>query len=289
MLESSKSYLRIILVLTSLVTLIPASGIRRWHCTFMATRSGISYTIDGGTSPMDNTTQVNLPEGLDGLQSLVQAATPAPGPSSADQNASVNAAPPPNVRPPADVNALGNPLPHNAAFSLPKFQGKDIRSYFKLAESIYEVRQIVNPILKYHYLLQAMSPEQIGELRDIWPTTITNSTYDEVKQRLISAFTPSLEARAHALIHMQIGDRLPSALVSDAIRLLGDDDPMFVIIHLILAQLPEHIRADIKRAEIKDLYQIGKMADSLVNVSTPKVQAVIQPSHLFANPLGRCR
>jgi hypothetical protein len=150
------------------------------------------------------------------------------------------------------------------ALKLPIFWTSQPQVWFAQAEAQFQIRGITADETKYYYVISALDQDTATRLLDLINNPPRADKYGELKDRLVSTFSPSKRECASRLLHMRpLGDSKPSALMDEMLALLGDHPPCFLFEQLFLERLPEDIRAQLVDATIDDHRELAKRADAL--------------------------
>lgn len=146
----------------------------------------------------------------------------------------------------------------------PPFWRKDVSAWFIQFEAQFNVANITDEKTKFFYILAALDPEIIAEVRDIASSPPSANPYDALKKRLLSIFTPTEEEKLQCLLTgVQLGDRLPSSLLREMRHLAGTNTTDKFIKVLFMQRLPAHCRTLLLTSQ-EPLDALADMADKLV-------------------------
>ena len=179
------------------------------------------------------------------------------------------------------------PSPSLAAVSikLPPFWPTDPTVWFIQVEAQFSTRGITNQKTRFDYVVASLSPEIAFEIRDLLIRPPTDTPYDTLKTELIKRTAASEQRKLQQLISgKELGDRKPTQLLRRMQQLLGDHldttpDNNAFLKELFLQRLPANVRIVLASADATtDLSKLADMADKIVEVATPTVAAVSEPS-----------
>ncbi|CAM1311072.1 Uncharacterised protein r2_g2151 [Pycnogonum litorale] len=164
------------------------------------------------------------------------------------------------------------------AIKLPPFWSKVTDLWFTQVEAQFSLRNITVQQTKFNYIVAALSPEVIVEVRDIVLNPPKADPYDRLKAALISRTADSEQTRLQRLLDGEhLGDRAPSQLLQRMQQLLGDVTTMgrSILKGLFLRRLPTEVNMVLASAgDSLDINQLAAMADKIMEVSRPPVSTL---------------
>ena len=154
---------------------------------------------------------------------------------------------------------------------LPKFFRDDPTSYFIIIESAFENARITTQKTKAHRLISALDPDLIPHVKDIIIADPAHTDlYDQIKKRLIAAFSVSSESRLRRLLSGQVvADGKPSLLLMRLRDLNDGECSEAVLKSIFLEQLPANIRGILVMANVADLQDLAQLADKVAEATRP--------------------
>lgn len=150
------------------------------------------------------------------------------------------------------------------SLKLPSFWSSQPAVWFAQAEAQFGLRKITDDSTRYYYVVSALDQDTAIRLTDLLERPPVTNKYEQLKNRLLSAFSLSRRERAAKLLRLRgLGDRKPSELMDEMLGLLGGHQPCFIFEQLFLEQMPEDIRIQLADADFSDPRKIALMADNL--------------------------
>lgn len=152
---------------------------------------------------------------------------------------------------------------------IPPFWRNDPETWFVQVEATFRIANCKTDRTKADYLISALESEVVQHVRDIVNADPPpENLYQVLKNRILSAFSTSPEARLRQLLKGQsLGDRKPSHLLNHMRQLNGGQCSSAVLKSLFLEQLPEPQRAILVAMNEPDLQKIADIADKIVDMS----------------------
>lgn len=160
------------------------------------------------------------------------------------------------------------------AIKLPPYWAKDPDLWFSQVEAQFFLRNITVQLTKFNYVISALSPEIIVEVRDIVLHPPTIDPYKVLKAALILRTADSEQTRLQRLLDgEQLGDRTPSQLLRKMQQLLGESASIdtSILKSLFLRRLPKEVNMVLVSASSSlDIDNLAAMADKIMEVSRPQ-------------------
>ena len=152
---------------------------------------------------------------------------------------------------------------HRPRVVLPDFWVAEPRLWFLRAEAIFRSEGVSASQQKYDHILARLPNDvlvTVLDLVDSLKDTATNP-YEQLRDRLVSAFSPSKWHLANRLLqHQSLGDQKPSVLMDKMLALL----PAGVLFQsLFLNRLPKHIRDHLVAQDFTTIRDMAAHADRL--------------------------
>jgi len=195
-------------------------------------------------------------------------------PFNADLLAAARAAPLPTT-PPSSPNAAILTRPH---LVLSEFWPNEPLAWFRTAEAQFRLNNINESQRKYDYALSKMPNDVIVQLLDLMDDLESNNInpYERLKERLITAFVPSVWEKARRIIkHPPLGDQRPSALMSQMLALLPPGETAGTLfLTLFLDRLPQNIREHLATRNFDNAREMAAHADRLWDARPPDAAAL---------------
>ena len=161
-----------------------------------------------------------------------------------------------------------------------KFHREDPSCWFILVEASFVQARITDEITKAHSLLPHFDVELIPHIRDlVLQSPPPARLYTLIKERLLSAFAASSEARLRQLLRGEVSPDGKPSLILNHLRALNDSQcGGDVIKSIFLDQLPVQTRAILTMANVDTLEALA--------VSVDKVAEAANASPLSINSAG---
>ncbi|GFY76814.1 retrovirus-related Pol polyprotein from transposon 297 [Trichonephila inaurata madagascariensis] len=131
-------------------------------------------------------------------------------------------------------------------------------------ESQFVFTGITTEITKFHHVVSALQPEELGIVGDIILNPPAVKPYAALRTRLGSQYAETEEQRLRGLISgMQLGDRKPSRLLLEMRNKAGSRISEELLKSLFIQHLPTHVQQIL--AISSD--QLAEMADGIMAVA----------------------
>ena len=183
----------------------------------------------------------------------------------------------PPVPPP--VVAENAAVAASVAVRLPDFWKNDPVMWFAQAEAQFELANVVRDHTKYNHIVAKIDQTVICHVADIITNPPENDKYRAVKERLISRFTVSPQARLERLMNAcDLGDMRPTHLLAKMQELsaglkMTDD----LLKMLFLQRLPPDVKNILTISDEK-VGKLAEMADKMMDAPTRHVSAASSSS-----------
>ena len=149
---------------------------------------------------------------------------------------------------------------------LPQFFRKDPRLWFVQVEATFRTSRITAQSTMADYVIPCIDSEAISAVADIIADSNSLNKYDAIKERLISTFAISDEAKIRQLLRGQVShDGKPSQLLIRIKALGGTTCSEAVMRSIFIDHLPEHTRGILAASSVADLGELAKIADAVVD------------------------
>jgi len=197
-------------------------------------------------------------------------------PINADIVAAARAAPLPASPPSTPIdNAPAFQRPH---LVISEFWPNEPLAWFRMAEAQFRLNNVTSSQRKYDYALSKMPNDVIVQLLDLMDDLEENNInpYERLKERLISAFVPSIWEKARRILkHPPLGDQRPSALMSQMLALLPPgENAGTLFLTLFLDRLPQNIREHLATRNFDSAREMAAHADRLWDARPPDAAAL---------------
>ena len=151
-----------------------------------------------------------------------------------------------------------------AQVQIPMFYKNEPELWFHNLECQFALRHITVDMTKYLYAASKIDPTCTGNIKDIMENIPSDGTaYQTLKTRMLETYGLTDEERADRLLDQSpIGDRNPYDVVIEYKEMIRKDDVQFLLKHMFMRRLPEHIRGPLSAIaeEENDLVRLGKHA-----------------------------
>ena len=158
---------------------------------------------------------------------------------------------------------------HRPRVILPDFWVAEPRLWFRRAEAIFRSEGVSASQQKYDHILARLPNDVLVTVLDLVDsledTATATNPYKQLRDRLVSAFSPSKWHLANRLLqHPSLGDQKPSVLMDKMLALLPAGEPAGVLFQsLFLNRLPEHIRDHLVAQDFTTIRDMAAHADRL--------------------------
>jgi len=166
-------------------------------------------------------------------------------------------------QPAAAVNVVG--------VKLPDFWTTDPDMWFRQAEAAFRRSNITVSSTKFDHVLMKLPESVVTSVRNLIAAIQPGDgdAYERLKEQLTASYQKTRWQKAFSLIkHPDLGDRRPSAMMSEMLALLPDgasgDDTLFLA-HFLL-RLPASMRDHLAAADLKTAADMARQADVLWDV-----------------------
>ncbi|XP_033231556.1 uncharacterized protein LOC117182577 [Belonocnema kinseyi] len=152
---------------------------------------------------------------------------------------------------------------------VPKFYKQDPACWFLIVEAALARARITSEKSKAQELIAQLDPDIVAHVKDIINLQPDN-LYSQIKDRLISTYSISNEAKLRQLLKGEVVNEGKPSLLLNRLRSLNDnacsDD---VLKSIFLEQLPSSIRAILAMSQVADLSALATLADKVCEASSP--------------------
>ncbi|XP_025836388.1 uncharacterized protein LOC112906452 [Agrilus planipennis] len=165
---------------------------------------------------------------------------------------------------------------------LPAFMPAEPELWFAIVERNFEVSGVSAETTKFGYILSALDPKHVIEVKDIALSPPSHEPYKKLKEELIKRLSSSQEERTRRLLeHEAIGDRKPSQFLRHLRDLGGSAVSESVVRTLWLGRLPSSLQAILATQKNSSLDQVADLADAVheaTKITTPCIAETQSPS-----------
>lgn len=164
-----------------------------------------------------------------------------------------------------DLNAV--------SVKLPAVWTHRIESWFAQAEAQFNLRKIVDDDTKYWYIISALTDEVAERAARIIDQPPSSNKYKAIKDFLLRRYGLKDSQRADLLLSIRsLGDRTPTQLADEMLRINGDNDPNhFLLVQLFVRALPPSVQQQIASVPRTDLYNLAEEAEKII-AATPAME-----------------
>lgn len=149
---------------------------------------------------------------------------------------------------------------------IPPFWACDPETWFMSVEASFSVARISDDTTKFHIILANADASILAHIKDLVRNPPAQGKYEALKERILSAFSVSQNARLRQLLKGQVlGDKRPSHFLQELKNLAGDQVTDTVIKTLFVEQLPENYRVILATIDEPDLDKVANIADRIAD------------------------
>lgn len=173
----------------------------------------------------------------------------------------------------ANPNQQNNAVTAAVAVKLPDFWKSDPTMWFAQAEAQFALAGVVQDETKYYHIISKIDQSIISHVSDLVQNPPKEEKYKQVKERLISRFEVSPQAKLEQLLNAcDLGDMRPSHLLARMQELgSGLKISESVMRVLFVQRMPERVKPILSICDGNSLEQLAQMADKMVEISSPAV------------------
>ena len=197
-------------------------------------------------------------------------------PETAERNASgpTDTPAPPTTYASAEISAVN--------LRLPPFWPADPQLWFAQVEAQFACKRITSQRSRFDHVVSSLSPEFAAEVRDLLLSPPAENPYTVLKEQLTKRTTLSEQRKLQQLFTgEELGDRKPTQLLRRMQQLLGDHSTLDTsfLRELFLQRLPPNVRMVLASTpEGTTIDQLAEMADKIMEVASPSMAALTNPS-----------
>ena len=148
---------------------------------------------------------------------------------------------------------------------LPTFWAANPRAWFTQADAQLALRKVTCDQTKYWYVVAALDQDTAARVVQFLEHPPTSNAYKRLKDHLIKTFELSDDERADRLLDIaELGDRRPSELAEEILRLNGQHGGHFLLRRIFIRALPSALRNVLAASETQDLRDLGLEADRII-------------------------
>jgi len=152
------------------------------------------------------------------------------------------------------------------AVKLPLFWKTSPKMWFNQAEAQFAIKNITVSLTKYYHVI-ARIPEDVAlKVQNVInhiSTTASDTPYEDLKKRMLAAYTPGPMEMLDLLIHHPtLGDRRPSDMMDEMLALLPKDEkPGMLFNALFLGRLPPEVKSALVSVKFETQLDLAAEAD----------------------------
>ncbi|GFT44216.1 uncharacterized protein NPIL_54851 [Nephila pilipes] len=155
------------------------------------------------------------------------------------------------------------------SIKVPPFWRANPEIWFRQMESQFVLAGITVEITKFHHVVSALQPEELGIVGDIILNPPAVKPYAALRDRLCSQYAESEEQRLRGLISgMQLCDRKPSRLLLEMRSKADSRISEELLKSLFIQRLPTHVQQILAISD-DPLDKLAAMADGIMAVAGP--------------------
>lgn len=162
----------------------------------------------------------------------------------------------------------------SVAVKPPPFWKAEPLLWFYQVEAQFELARISSDSTKYNHVLSAVDTDILAQVADFIRNPPATGKYEGIKQRLINTFSDSNEKKLKRLLSdIELGDRKPSQLLNEMMRLGGSSVTEQMLKTLWMARLPAVIQS-VLTTSTDTLPKLAAMADKIADIDQSQTYAV---------------
>ncbi|GFT83508.1 retrovirus-related Pol polyprotein from transposon 297 [Nephila pilipes] len=155
------------------------------------------------------------------------------------------------------------------SIKVPPFCRENPEIWFSQMESQFVLAEITAEITKFHHVVSALQPEELGIVGDIILNPPAVKPYTALQNRLCSQYAESEEQRLRGLIsEMQLVDRKPSRLLLEMRSKADSRISEELLKSLFIQRLPTHVQQILAISD-DPLDKLAEMAEGIMAVAGP--------------------
>ncbi|XP_066261239.1 uncharacterized protein [Euwallacea similis] len=153
----------------------------------------------------------------------------------------------------------------------PPFWKAEPEAWFWQLETQFALAHITSDTTKYHHVIAALDHEVVTQVISFMRSPPTSDKYEAIKQKLITLYTDSKEKKLKRLLSQaELGDKKPSHLLNEMMRLGSVSEPSDWLRTLWLQKLPQSVQAILTTSNIP-LDELANLADRIAEIEQPHV------------------
>ena len=179
----------------------------------------------------------------------------------------------------------------NVGVKLPEFWVAAPDMWFMQAEAAFRNARINQSRTKFDHVLVRLPANVSAAMRSVIThanNNVVEDPYERLRTKLLSTYG---KTRAFALLdHPELGDRRPSALMSDMVALLpADAQPDTLFLALFLWRLPPSLRDHLAAADLETADEMAELADKLWDARNSQSISAVADSVAAVRPFSPSR
>lgn len=159
---------------------------------------------------------------------------------------------------------------YSPVLRIPSFHKTDPELWFHQVESVFKKNNITSSASKFHTIVPALEFDVLQQASDIVKKPLSTTPYEDLKARLVIAYTESEHRRLQKLLEgRQLGDEKPSHLLRRMKQLAGATIADEMLKTLWMRSLPSSMQASLISTGHTNLEKLAEVADRIQEVHYP--------------------
>ena len=169
---------------------------------------------------------------------------------------------------PAAAGNVANAAAASHGLQLPTFWQEKPGTWFNMCESVFTVRNITDPVLKYHHCIAKLPAETVNTIEDVVNNFATFADpYEAIKSRLDRAYGRSAKDKVQLLLDLPLlSHEKPSVLMDNILSLWPDletKQTSKLLLGMFLRRLPEQMRSLLANSTADSPDALAREADAI--------------------------
>lgn len=164
------------------------------------------------------------------------------------------------------------------AFKAPPFWNTNAAIWFVRLEAAFATHSppITSDLTRFHHVIQLLDSTTSRRVQSVIQNPPESGKYQALKSALLEAYEPTQTQKDNILLNLNgLGDKRPSELLQEMKSLNSNPETLFTA--LFLNQLPPEVRRILAQGPKRELDEMAKVADRIMEVemtNTPSVGSV---------------
>lgn len=155
-----------------------------------------------------------------------------------------------------------NSMPNIALLPTAPFTKADPAGWFRQLEAVFTLGNVTDDELRYIHLQARIDPTILREVSEFFNKPPETGKYEALKTKITAKFSESRDEQILQLLEgLTLGDRKPSDLLAELLKLAGNDVSEAVLRPMFLKKLPGI--GEILAGSTEPLPTLGKLADRI--------------------------